>query len=81
VRPAFLDVNLLVALFDPDHIHHETAHDWFSDNASDGWATCPMTENGFVPVLANPAYGREAPAARNRRAGRLTHGRIRSSMA
>jgi toxin-antitoxin system PIN domain toxin len=57
VRPALLDVNLLVALFDPDHVHHETAHDWFADNASEGWATCPMTENGFVRVLANPAYG------------------------
>jgi toxin-antitoxin system PIN domain toxin len=56
-RPVLLDVNLLVALFDPDHIHHETAHDWFADNGSEGWATCPMTENGFVRVLANPAYG------------------------
>jgi uncharacterized protein len=57
VTPALLDVNLLVALFDPDHIHHETAHDWFADNAPDGWATCPVTEAGFVRVLANPAYG------------------------
>ncbi len=57
MRPALLDVNLLVALFDPEHVHHETAHDWFADTASDGWATCPMTENGFVRVLANPAYG------------------------
>lgn len=56
MTPALLDVNLLVALFDPDHIHHETAHDWFADNQSGGWATCPVTENGFVRVLANPAY-------------------------
>ena len=52
-----LDVNLLVALFDPDHIHHDLAHDWFEDHQQDGWATCPVTENGFVRVLANPAYG------------------------
>jgi hypothetical protein len=57
VTAALLDVNLLVALFDPDHIHHETAHDWFADNASEGWATCPVTEAGFVRVLANPTYG------------------------
>jgi uncharacterized protein len=57
VTPALLDVNLLVALFDPDHIHHETVHDWFADNRSDGWATCPITETAFVRVLANPAYG------------------------
>lgn len=51
-----LDVNVLVALFDPDHVHHEIAHDWFADHKVDGWATCPITENGFARVLANPAY-------------------------
>ncbi len=51
-----LDVNVLVALFDPDHVHHEVAHDWFADHRVDGWATCPTTENGFVRVLANPGY-------------------------
>ena len=51
-----LDVNLLVALFDPGHMHHEAAHRWFSGAREDGWATCPMTENGFVRVLSNPAY-------------------------
>jgi uncharacterized protein len=56
-RVALLDVNVLVALFDPDHVHHELAHDWFADNVRFGWATCPLTENGFVRVLANPAYG------------------------
>lgn len=54
---ALLDVNILVALFDPKHIHHEVAHDWFSDHHATGWATCPLTETGFVRVLANPAYG------------------------
>lgn len=55
--PALLDVNILVALFDPDHIHHEAAHDWFADEHTEGWATCPVTESGFVRVLTNPAYG------------------------
>jgi toxin-antitoxin system PIN domain toxin len=55
-RVALLDVNVLVALFDPDHVHHELAHDWFADHRDAGWATCPLTENGFVRVLANPAY-------------------------
>lgn len=54
---ALLDVNVLVALFDPDHIHHELAHDWFTDHRVEGWATCAVTENGFVRLLANPAYG------------------------
>jgi toxin-antitoxin system PIN domain toxin len=56
-RPALLDVNFLIALFDPDHVHHDLAHDWFADNRARGWATCAVTENGFVRVLANPAYG------------------------
>ncbi len=53
---ALLDVNLLIALFDPDHIHHEPAHLWFAAHRSAGWATCPLTENGIVRILSNPAY-------------------------
>ena len=56
---ALLDVNVLVALFDPDHVHHDLAHDWFADHREHGWATCPVTENGLLRVLSNPAYGRE----------------------
>ncbi|MFI5121205.1 MAG: TA system VapC family ribonuclease toxin [Thermoanaerobaculia bacterium] len=55
-RVALLDVNVLVALFDPDHVHHEAAHGWFAGNREDGWATCPITENGLVRILSNPAY-------------------------
>ena len=58
-RVALLDVNVLVALFDPDHIHHEVAHDWFADNRSRGWATCPLTENGFVRTAAALARSRQ----------------------
>ncbi len=57
-RPvALLDVNLLVALFDADHVHHDLAHDWFAGQRAHGWASCPITENGLVRVLANPRYG------------------------
>lgn len=56
-RIALLDVNLLVALFDPDHVHHDLAHDWFADSRANGWATCPATETGVVRVLGNPRYG------------------------
>jgi uncharacterized protein len=54
---ALLDVNLLVALFDADHVHHDLAHDWFADQRTHGWASCPLTENGLVRVLSNPRYG------------------------
>ena len=57
MRRALLDVNVLVALFDPDHVHHDIAHDWFADHRELGWATCPITQNGLIRVLANPRYG------------------------
>lgn len=53
-RPALLDVNVLIALFDATHVHHEAAHDWFADHRKEGWATCPLTENGFLRVLTHP---------------------------
>jgi uncharacterized protein len=64
-RVALLDVNVLVALFDPDHVHHEPAHQWFGANRRAGWATCPLTENGVVRILSNVAYSgvHESPGA------------------
>ena len=53
---ALLDVNVLVALFDPAHPNHEEAHRWFGRNRRRGWASCPVTINGCVRVLSNPAY-------------------------
>ena len=53
---ALLDVNVLVALFDAAHVHHEAAHAWFGKNCRDGWGTCPVTENALVRILSNPAY-------------------------
>ena len=36
---ALLDVNVLIALLDADHIHHHRARDWLEANESSGWAT------------------------------------------
>src|SRR5262245_53040467 len=51
-----LDVNVLVALFDPAHVHHELAHQWFGVSGRSALATCPMNENGLVRVLSHPSY-------------------------
>ncbi len=51
-----LDVNVLIALADPDHVHHSRVRKWFKAVARQGWATCPITENGFVRILSNPSY-------------------------
>lgn len=53
---ALLDVNVLVALFDGEHVHHDAAHDWFADARHHGWATTPVTENGALRVLSSTAY-------------------------
>ncbi len=58
--PALLDVNVLVALFDPDHVHHDMAHDWFAESREAGWATCPLTENGVIRILSNLRYSPDA---------------------
>ena len=51
-----LDVNVLLALSDPMHLHHEVAHRWFALGSKASWATCPLTENGFVRVASHPSY-------------------------
>ncbi len=54
-RIALLDVNVLLALSNPRHTHHEIAHDWFADHHARGWASCAVTQNGFLRVLSNTA--------------------------
>ncbi len=51
---ALLDVNALVALAWDSHVHHVAIRAWFAANAGAGWATCPVTESGFVRVSSNP---------------------------
>ena len=57
---ALLDVNMVIALLDPDHAFHERAHDWWLKNAKSGWASCPIVENGVVRIMSNPAYSPKA---------------------
>lgn len=51
-----LDVNVLIALVDSAHTHHERALRWLEQHRSEPWATCPITENGFVRVLSDRKY-------------------------
>jgi toxin-antitoxin system PIN domain toxin len=57
-----LDVNVLVALAWPNHVHHGRAQGWFRAVREQGWATCPVTEVGFVRVSSN---ARAIPEARS----------------
>lgn len=53
---ALLDVNVLVALLDSDHVDHRRAADWLDSEIGAGWASCAITENGFVRVISQPRY-------------------------
>ncbi len=56
---ALLDVNVVIALLDPDHVFHERAHAWWAANIKRGWASCPLTENGVVRIMSNPGYSQK----------------------
>ena len=55
---ALLDVNMLLALFDPGHTFHARAQNWWAANERHGWASCPLTENGFLRIICQPSYAR-----------------------
>lgn len=57
VAPRFLlDVNLLLALLDPQHLFHPAAHAWAERTAGARWLTCPLVQNGALRVASQPAY-------------------------
>lgn len=56
MKAALLDTNVLLALAWPNHQHHAAAHEWFAANARKGWATCALTQVGFIRLSSNPAY-------------------------
>jgi toxin-antitoxin system PIN domain toxin len=60
VTPCLLDTNLLIALLWPAHEDHAASFRWFSSHRGDGWATCPLTQAGFVRVVSDPAFSRDA---------------------
>ena len=53
---ALLDINVLIALLDAAHTHHARAHAWLRGNIAAGWASCPITQNGVVRIMSQPAY-------------------------
>lgn len=60
MKSALLDLNILTALLWPAHEHHDVAHRWFAARGNARWATCPLTQLGFVRIVSNPAFSRDA---------------------
>jgi toxin-antitoxin system PIN domain toxin len=69
-----LDVNLLISLAWPNHVHHAPARAWFAARGEERWATTPVTEAGFVRVSSNPSA---IPTAVTPGEARALLGRIR----
>jgi hypothetical protein len=54
---SLLDINVLIALLDQDHAFHPRAHTWWKKDRPQ-WASCPLTENGVVRIMASPNYSK-----------------------
>jgi toxin-antitoxin system PIN domain toxin len=53
---ALFDVNALLGMFDPEHVFHVQVRAWWEANEESGWATCPITQNGFARIMSQPHY-------------------------
>jgi uncharacterized protein len=62
VSRALLDINVLLALLDSDHVDHQRARQWLEREIPGGWASCAITENGFVRIISQPRYPSPVPA-------------------
>lgn len=50
------DVNTLLALLDPMHVHHEQAHRWYASQSPLRLILCSHVENGVIRVASQPKY-------------------------
>ncbi len=53
---ALFDVNILLALLDQDHLRHDHARSWWASERRHGWASCPLTQNGFLRIVTQKSY-------------------------
>ena len=60
---ALLDVNVLIALLDSDHVDHQRVRLWVDAEIVHGWASCAITQNGFVRIISQPRYPSPVPPA------------------
>lgn len=52
-----LDLNVLMALTDDEHVHFKRAREWFASLEREEWGLCPLTEAGFVRLTTHPSTG------------------------
>ncbi len=52
---SLLDVGVLISLLDANHEHHTAVMGWWSQNEAP-WASCPITQNGYLRIVTQPKY-------------------------
>lgn len=55
---SLLDISMLLALFDRGHVLHDRARSWWRQNTGPGWASCPLTQNGYLRIISQKSYAR-----------------------
>lgn len=65
MKTSLLDVNVLLALVWPNHRHHVAAHRWFDEVDDRHFATCSLTQLGFLRLSSNPSFTSEAVSPRD----------------
>ena len=63
MKRSLLDINVLLALLDADHVDHSRTREWLEAEIDNGWASCAITQNGFVRVISQPRYPSPIPVA------------------
>ena len=56
MKPYLLDVNVLIALAWPNHVHHSEALEWFVQKGAAAFCTCPITQTGFVRISSATSF-------------------------
>jgi len=64
---SLLDVNVLIALIVQDHPFHEGASAFFKQALANGWATCPLTENAVLRIVAGGSLSGPTPTVQEMR--------------
>jgi toxin-antitoxin system PIN domain toxin len=56
MKTCLLDVNVLLALSWPHHLHHNITHQWWIKASVKRWASCLQTQLGFIRISCHPQF-------------------------
>ena len=61
---SLLEINPIIALLDSAQVFHRSAQTWLEKKILNGWATCPITENGVIRIMSQNAYPNSQPPSK-----------------